>query len=271
MLDTARRIGAHPRLEPHVSRALRARLTTSAPRFYLRDLRGRGHYVYVVRQTGDRVLLEHGSSDIPTLDELYYQRVYDPPPAAARALQEIDRPLMAVDLGANIGLFAVWLWRRFAVGHVVAVEPVERNVAILRRNLALNLPNGAYTILAEAACVADGPVSFDGGDAFTRGRVRREPADGLTVPGRDTFSLTDGIDLLKLDIEGGEWQILEDPRFSELTVPVVMLEHHPEGAPGEAARSAEELLRAAGYAVERTLDVGDGTGIVWGLRGAATA
>ncbi len=272
MLAALRRIGAHPWLEPHVSRGLRARLTTTPVRFYLRDLRGRGRYTYVVREAGDQVLLEHGTSDVPTLDQAFYQRVYEPAPGAARRLAEIDWGLKALDLGANIGLFCVWLARRFALDHVVAVEPVGRNLAALHKNLALTLPAGSYTVVAGAAGVADGPVSFGGGDAFTTGRVRRGPTPGaITVAGLDTFALLDGIDLLKLDIEGGEWPILQDPRFAELTVPVVMLEHHPAGAPGDAAAAADRLLGAAGYEVERTLDEGDGTGIVWGFRRAGAA
>jgi len=272
VLAALRRIGAHPRLEPHVARGLRARLTTTPVRFYLRDAEGRGRYRYVVRETGDRVLLEHGTSDVPTLDQAFHQRVYEPPPEVARRLAELDRGVRALDLGANIGLFGVWLAGRVPLDHVVAVEPVERNVAVLRENLAVALPCGSYTVVAEAAGVADGPLSFGGGDAFTTGRVAPGAGAGsVIVPGRDTFALLDGIDLVKLDIEGGEWAILQDPRFVEVSAPVVMLEHHPAGAPGDAAVAAERLLAAAGYEVERTLDEGDGTGIVWGVRRAAGA
>jgi hypothetical protein len=122
----------------------------------------------------------------------------------------------------------------------------------------------------EAACTSTGPVAFGGGEEFTHGRVGHA-GTGLTVTGRDVFEWMAGIDLLKIDIEGGEWPILQDPRFRDLTVPVVMLEHHAHGAPGDPGRAAEELLAAAGYVVERTLDGGDGTGIVWGVKDAAAA
>ena len=169
-------------------------------------------------------------------------------------------------------MFNVWLRNRFPVEHVTAVEPVPRNLASLRENLALVLPASSYTVVAEAAGVADGPVSFGSGHAFTTGRVREDGGpSATTVQGRDTFGLVDGVDLLKLDIEGGEWPILQDPRFGALSVPVVVLEHHPEGAPGDPARSAEQLLANAGYEVERTLDQGDGTGIVWGVKTAGGA
>lgn len=212
--------------------------------------------------------LEHGTSDVPTLDEMFYQDVYEPPPGAAGRLDALGHPARVLDLGANIGLFGIWAQRRLRLGHITAVEPMPRNVALLAHNLSLNRPPGTYSVIDAAACTAEGPVAFGGGSHFTLGRVE-SGAGELTVRGLDAFSLMDDIDLLKLDIEGGEWPILQDPRLKALTVPVVMLEHHPYGAPGDPARSSEELLAAAGYRVERTLEEADGTGIVWGVKGGA--
>jgi hypothetical protein len=96
-----------------------------------------------------------------------------------------------------------------------------------------------------------------------------DPApDGVTVPARDLFTLTAGVDVLKLDIEGGEWSILADPRFSADLAPVIMLEHHPMNAPVGATpeASAETLLERAGYAAERTVTEFEGAGILWGVR-----
>ena len=110
------------------------------------------------------------------------------------------------------------------------------------------------------------------------------PVEGLTLlPGWESFvgagpmpmrhGLTMGelgdwfVDLLKLDIEGAEWPILADSRFAGLRVPVVMLEHHNEGAPAGATpeESAERALTDAGYDVERTVVEFPGAGVVWGV------
>ena len=39
-------------------------------------------------------------------------------------------------------------------------------------------------------------------------------------------------DLVKIDIEGGEWPILTDPRFAQLPTPALVIEYHPAGCPG---------------------------------------
>ena len=49
------------------------------------------------------------------------------------------RPLI-IDCGANIGLSAIWFLSRYPKAEIVAVEPDDGNLAIMRRNLA-HYPN----------------------------------------------------------------------------------------------------------------------------------
>jgi FkbM family methyltransferase len=260
--DALRTIGRHPWLEPHVAKLLVARLTTTPARCFVREERGRGRYRYTIRETGTTVVLEHGTPDIATFNQAFYQHAYEPGPRADATLKALGRPLVALDCGANIGMFSVWLASRYPVARVTAVEPLPRNVAALRRNLELALP-GVGTVLSAAVTTSNRELHF-GGEDFTTGRIRED--GGIAVAGRDVFALADGADLVKLDVEGAEWPILTDPRFARLRAPVVMVEHHPHGAPGDAAAAAEELVARAGYEVERTEDGGDGTGVVWGVR-----
>lgn len=259
-LDTLRRVGRHPALEGHVSRLLRARLTTTPAAFVARDVRG-AHGNYTVRATGQRVLLEHGTPDVATFDQTYYRHDHEPPARAAAVLAELG-PLDVLDVGANIGMWSLWMAHRFAVRRLRAVEPVPRNVAALEANLGRNVPDGDWTVMAAAASTADGELSFGGLDT-TRGHIGGE---GLTVRAVDFFTLLDGADLVKLDVEGAEWNLISDPRWEGLRAPVVMLEHHALGAPGDAAAAAEEALHRVGYTVERTAGEPDGTGVLWGVR-----
>jgi FkbM family methyltransferase len=202
------------------------------------------------------------------MDQAFLQRVYEPSAEAAAALDGLGRPPVVLDLGANIGMYGAWVARRWHGARVIAVEPLPRNVDRLRHNLASELP-GAHEIVAAAATTADGEIVFGGGD-FTNGRVLgdADPGGGIRLPARDMFALAEGIDLLKLDIEGGEWPILADPRFSADLAPVVMLEHHPMGAPEGATpeKAAESALERAGYDVRRTVTEFAGAGILWGVR-----
>jgi|HigsolmetaAR202D_1030399.scaffolds.fasta_scaffold18160_2 FkbM family methyltransferase len=273
MLSVLRRIGAHPRVEPYVAHALRSRAVRPSLPFFLGEVRGRGEREYTVRANGARILIEHGTSDAATFDQAFISRVYEPSSEAAAALEALGRPPVILDLGANIGLFSVWAQNRWPGARIKAVEPLERNVRQLRRQLELTLQPGTWEVVAAAATTADGEVTFvlDDGDTFAEGRIAEDAGHGgnaLTVPARDVFKLAEGVDLLKIDIEGAEWPILADERFSADVAPVVMLEHHPAGAPGGTTpeEAAERALREAGYEVQRTVTEGPGAGIVWGVR-----
>jgi FkbM family methyltransferase len=268
MLSVLRRIGAHPRLERYVAASLRARAVRPALPFIAGEVRGRGERDYVLRASGAPIHIVHGTTDAATMDQAFVQQVYEPTPEAEAAVRALGRPPVVLDAGANIGMFSVWAARRWPGARAIAVEPLPRNVELLRRNLALI--GGDHEVVAAAATTADGEVTFGGGP-FTNGRVLagdEAPEDRITVPARDVFALAGGIDVLKLDIEGGEWPILADPRFTAALAPVVMLEHHPAGAPEGATpeASAEALLDRAGYAARRTVTEYEGAGILWGVR-----
>ena len=89
--------------------------------------------------------------------------------------------------------------------------------------------------------------------------------DAVRVPAVDLFTARG--DLLKLDIEGGEWAILTDPRLAELEVDAIVLEWHhrhaPAADPGDAATS---LLRDAGYTEIRQEAEYHSTGTLWAWR-----
>lgn len=267
MLETLRRLGHHQRVEPFVAHALRARAVRPSLPFFFGEARGRGGREYVVRANGARLFIEHGSTDAATLDQAFRQRVYEPSQAAAARLDALGHPPKVLDLGANVGMFTVWAASRWPGAKVLAAEPVPRNVDLLRRNLRLQ-ENPGLDVLEAAVTTSDGTVRFGDGD-FTNGRiVEGGSSDALEVQARDVFPLIEGVDLLKLDIEGGEWPILADPRFRTQTAPVVMLEHHPMGAPADVSPedAARDALEAAGYVVERTVTEFPGAGIVWGVR-----
>ena len=74
-------------------------------------------------------------------------------------------------------------------------------------------------------------------------------------------------DFLKIDIEGGEWEILADTRFGELSVPVISMEYHGLHCPGPDPRShALALLHDAGYRVEPFLERQPGIAEIWASR-----
>jgi FkbM family methyltransferase len=131
-----------------------------------------------------------------------------------------------LELGANIGYYTVQGGRAAPNAHYTAVEPHPGCVATCRRNVQVNGLSNVDVI--EAAAVAhteSGRVTLrlpGGKDHYTeapstgfvgRNEVHHADADDpsygeVVVPAVELRSLMAGVDLLKLDVEGQEFDLL---------------------------------------------------------------
>lgn len=120
-----------------------------------------------------------------------------------------------LDIGANVGSFAVWASLRWPGSRIRSFEPNPGTFAFLARNTA-----GLPGVVATNAALFPGGLRratffarFDGdGEAGLQAYARdtfREGAEGTTfeVDVVDPTSLTSA-DIVKIDIEGGESQVL---------------------------------------------------------------
>jgi FkbM family methyltransferase len=212
---------------------------------------------YTPRAGGDPFLLRHRTPDVGVLGEVFGERLYEPPPEVQARL---DAPAV-VDAGANIGLFGVFARARLGARRVTSFEPDRFNLMLLRPTAR---PAGdAWRVVEACASVTPGAVPFCHGE-FACSRMEGED----TVEAVDLFVHLAGADLLKLDVEGGEWPVLDDPRLAEEGPEALVLEYHPFGAPGPDARAcAHERLERAGYATREVVHrAEDGVGMLWAWR-----
>lgn len=128
-----------------------------------------------------------------------------------------------LELGSNVGYFAVQGARAAPGVRYVAVEPHPVSVGICRTHLALN---GVTSVeVVEAAAVADPAVTatalhvpadqaatptvaFLSLDTELPTRIARDVNTVLDVPAIDVRRLLDGVDLIKMDVEGQEHVLL---------------------------------------------------------------
>jgi FkbM family methyltransferase len=156
---------------------------------------------------------EGGSSDYDVIRQIFVGEQLKP----ACAVRE---PGVIVDCGANVGYASVYLLERFPNARVIAVEPAPDNADVCAKNLA---PYGARATLLQAAiwphCAQLRLVRGEFGDGREWStQVREVPgAEEATVRAVDIPSLMrqhgiTHIDLLKVDIEGGEVPLFNDER-----------------------------------------------------------
>jgi FkbM family methyltransferase len=251
-------------LRPLVQRAARSRGSNAAVEW--QRLGSRLGYLRQHRLArGGHVWLRHGTADVFTVAEVLARNEYAIPDEARRLLPERPR---VVDLGANIGVFGIRALRDFAPAVITSVEADPYNASVLRRNAA-NVPMGVdWKVLeAFAAPTDEGTVDFAAGHFA---ESRSGAAGDHSVPTVDALALMNDADLVKIDIEGAEWPILEDQRLSATNAAVVVLEYHQWGCDeGEdPSTRCRELLSAAGFSWRDAGSTGDAFGTLWAWRPA---
>lgn len=117
-----------------------------------------------------------------------------------------------VDLGANIGGFALFLFENYPESKVVSVEAAPDTYKILKRNQEINSERD-WSIVQAAIWTENGHVNLDRRDASTGHRVATGESGGESIVARrlDDILAEVGvvdIDLMKMDIEGAESAIV---------------------------------------------------------------
>jgi FkbM family methyltransferase len=168
--------------------------------------------------------LEFVAIDSQVLEQLYWSGEQGWEPELLPWWRAFCRNAHSVlELGTNIGYFAVQGGRAAPDVRYVAVEPHPVSAGACRTHLALN---GVTSVqLIEAAAVDDPAVSsvslhvpgdqaatptvaFLSPDTELPADMARGVAAVLEVPAVDVRSLIDGVDLIKMDVEGQEHVLL---------------------------------------------------------------
>jgi FkbM family methyltransferase len=269
-----RRLAATPgfrhltRFQPllRLSFALRGSLVQEWLRFAGNELRRRPVTAdYRLRDSGVAIALRHHTGDVLVLDEIFSQLEYEPPDEVRPALAALPAAPSVVDLGANIGLFGAWVLGRLPAARILAIEADPANAAVHRRAIEANRLGARWKLVEAFAATQAGVVQFAGGEHATSHAGSGKGS--IDVPAVDVFPELAGADIVKIDIEGAEWELLADPRFAGLRTRIVVLEYHEDGCAGpDPAQAAERALRSAGLEVVHAGRKPQfGAGIVWGL------
>lgn len=151
-----------------------------------------------------------------------------------------------IDGGAYIGSASLALRKIYPRARIICVEPSQSNLKILRRNLA----NDSNIRIIEAALVGSRQSSVQLLDRGTgEWGYSVVPNTGIEHAGQlhsvqgvtlaDLGVGKDDIGIIKLDIEGGEMELLKLDGGSLSLVPIVIAELHEDVVPGCTALFTE--------------------------------
>ena len=170
-------------------------------------------------RTGVTLCYRLNRGDLQSIREVWFEEAYRLPfPVPGGVL---------LDLGANIGLTSLWLAKRYPFTRIVAVEPEPSNAALVRQNFELN---GIQADVLEAAIGARvGTATFQVCRNSNQGKLSES---GVLVSMvsvdfiLEKFTLPQ-LDLVKVDIEGGEQELFGGPTAWLDHTKALIIEFHP--------------------------------------------
>lgn len=174
-----------------------------------------------------RIVLREATTDFWTWHEVLIDQVY------ACVVEHIPSCKTIIDLGANIGLSTLYFAHAYPEAKLFSVEAEASNFSLLKKNLAELIRAKRCDAILAAAWNRDGvvfqtlsiPQKHDRNQYGER-RDSSRSVDAVsmqTVLDRSGF---DQVDLLKVDIEGGETALLQGDTSWLQRVKAIAIEFH---------------------------------------------
>ncbi len=212
-------------------------------------------YPFFLRlRRGEKLQLKE-LTDLKAFWQIFLRRVY--------RVRSTDQVIL--DLGANVGMFTIYAARNAPRAKVFSCEPFpstfRRLVATVRDHHLdprVTCLNYAATGASGARLMPDGPVPSQ-----RRALASSGVSSGTQVIGKTLESMLEEnhlphVDLLKMDIEGSEYEVfLSTPQKVLWQIDRIALEYHGDCAP-HSKQQLFDHLRQAGFKI--TSDVCDPQG-----------
>ena len=178
-----------------------------------------------------------------------------------------------VDIGANMGCFAVFVAAHSPNARVYCYEPEPRNFAALNHNITLNSLTSRIVSFqaAVAANVADREMVFGESplNSLIPGFVDgvREMVKCTTLHDILETNDLDNVDLLKMNCEGAEYETFAncDPHDLE-RISRIRVEYHNLNSPKQNGEWLRHFFEEHGYSIERFTRYRGISGFIWAAR-----
>lgn len=134
-----------------------------------------------------------------------------------------DKNKTFIDVGACAGMYTVRLAKHYR--KIVAIEPNQENIKILRENLKLNNINNVE-ILPYACGESEYVATME--NRAAQSRITDEPkSKTFKVHVKRLDNIVEKADVIKIDVEGYEKQVIDGAsKIIEEQTPFLIVEHH---------------------------------------------
>jgi len=178
-----------------------------------------------------------------------------------------------IDIGANMGGFALFAAKSCPAATIYCYEPEQNNFSSLTRNIAINHLQNRVNAFQCAVASSSGPREIavnlsplhsllacsEGG--------RRQSVNCVTLSEIIEDLPLEKIDLLKLNCEGAEYEILGNCARDHLDrIRNIRLEYHVLDTEKNNGDSLCRLLEESGFTIERFTRYKGESGFIWACR-----
>jgi FkbM family methyltransferase len=150
-------------------------------------------------------------------------------------LSHSGQPPRILDLGGNIGLTACYFLSTFPDAEVCSVEPDGENFTLLQKNVSQFAARARALRAAVGAHPGRASLRPAGAAHSVTVDLRNSQGDVNVLTVSDILDQLewDQVDVVKMDIEGSEWDIFAGPLDWLQRVRLVLIEFHGERDPAE--------------------------------------
>ncbi|HEX7027331.1 MAG TPA: FkbM family methyltransferase [Gammaproteobacteria bacterium] len=223
------------------------------PELYLTALTQKGAGTVTLKtHDGLNITIRQNVWDARIIKEIFFDKPY------TRHFNLPANPVI-VDIGGYIGDFSIYAAKYLNAGRVIVYEPTVENFAILKQNIENNAFNDRITAVNKAVSnsnevilnvdIQEGNEVHVSGYWYTDAERRRIPS--VTLADVLAEHRLKSVDLLKVDCEGGEYDIfpaVTDDVYS-LIRNIVFEYHRVDGFEKKFERVLSRL-KAAGYTLQ---------------------
>jgi FkbM family methyltransferase len=174
------------------------------------------------------------------IDEIFLQELY-------KINFDKASPLI-IDCGAHIGVSVLYLKIKYPDAEIIAFEPDSINFDILSKNVA-NSNFNHISLRKEAVWIETTELNFIS-DGNMSSKIATDTENGnqsLTNAVRLKDLLNRKVDFLKLDVEGAEYQIIEDIKEELNWVDYLFIEYHGSFRQNDELNRLLQIVSNAGF------------------------
>jgi FkbM family methyltransferase len=191
-------------------------------------LPGQRNFEAIIPQSGKTVLLRIGTTDVDAFEQVFINREYQ--------FNLEGDPSVIIDAGANVGMSSVFFSLSYPKARIIAIEPDPTNFEILKENAKRfsNIKPINVALWSHKSVVS--LSSSNGGHWGVRVVGESSSAEKNTNAQSLSSILEENnilkVDILKVDIEGSELELFEDPSAWIDRVNFICAELHDRFRPG---------------------------------------